>query len=408
MFALYGSLLYSITASALFAPDPNITKDQQAPALIDQFESETRASHAILLTWVAVGDDGVIGTADHYDLRYSTQPITEQNFSQATQFNVAPPFSAGTPETVWVTGLQLQTTYYFAIKAIDEASNASPMSELRSASTLGLTPIFSDDVEHGQGIWFVEPVEPDPPHLMHISTRRAHSTTHAWYYGDETTGNYDTAGVRNFGGITTLNLIDLTNFKGTELSFWHYLQTENNPGYDTAKVLVRTPTTAWKEKFSSITTNGQWQNIKLDLSEFDGKKIQIAFSFDTRDGENNWYEGWSIDDIALSRAPTGIDQIPVALINGPYVGRTSRVISFSAAGSYDPDGTAVDAYRWDFGDGSEPYYGTTPAATHTYTKSGIYTAILSVTSSNLYSIPIKTTVSVTGVPRLNPDTGNRR
>ncbi|HXV99265.1 MAG TPA: PKD domain-containing protein, partial [Anaerolineae bacterium] len=72
---------------------------------------------------------------------------------------------------------------------------------------------------------------------------------------------------------------------------------------------------------------------------------------------------------------------PVAEANGPYTGLISQgrvLITFSAAGSSDADGT-IQTYTWDFGDGSPP--GSGPSAGHDYVYPGVYTAILTVTDN---------------------------
>jgi PKD repeat protein len=48
--------------------------------------------------------------------------------------------------------------------------------------------------------------------------------------------------------------------------------------------------------------------------------------------------------------PTQVNQPPVAHANGPYSGTTGQAISFSSAGSNDPDGS-IASYAWNFGDG---------------------------------------------------------
>ncbi len=69
---------------------------------------------------------------------------------------------------------------------------------------------------------------------------------------------------------------------------------------------------------------------------------------------------------------------PVAMANGPYAGTVGSPVSFSSAGSSDPDGSIV-AYNWDFGDG-----GTSTAANPTYTYSidGTFNVTLTVTDND--------------------------
>lgn len=94
---------------------------------------------SVQLTWTAPGDDGSIGTAASYDLRYSTSPITVSNFTSAARWGATPaPAGSGTSQTVTVTGLTPSTTYYFAIKSIDDAGNVSPISNVLPKATPAL------------------------------------------------------------------------------------------------------------------------------------------------------------------------------------------------------------------------------------------------------------------------------
>ncbi len=81
------------------------------------------------LSWTAPGNDGLIGQATAYAIRYSTAPITEANWALATPVaNPPTPKPAGNRELLQVTGLSGSTTYYFALKAADARPNWSPLS----------------------------------------------------------------------------------------------------------------------------------------------------------------------------------------------------------------------------------------------------------------------------------------
>lgn len=89
------------------------------------------------LTWNASGDDGSTGTAYAYDIRYlAGTAITVGNWATAIQVTGEPlPQTAGTPESYTVENLDPNTTYYFAIKVIDELGNIAPLSNSPSATT---------------------------------------------------------------------------------------------------------------------------------------------------------------------------------------------------------------------------------------------------------------------------------
>jgi len=75
---------------------------------------------------------------------------------------------------------------------------------------------------------------------------------------------------------------------------------------------------------------------------------------------------------AIGNQPT----LPVADPGGPYDGFASEAVSFDGSGSADPDGGAIQAWDWDFGDGS---MGTGEAPTHIYVADGTYVVQLTVT-----------------------------
>ena len=120
-------------------------RDTTPPAQITNLSATALNSNSVRLNWTAVGDDGTSGTAASYDIRYSTSNITSANWSSATQVSGAPtPRQSGTVETMIISGLSNNTTYYFAIKAIDEAGNASAISNVANARTYKTADLNND------------------------------------------------------------------------------------------------------------------------------------------------------------------------------------------------------------------------------------------------------------------------
>lgn len=128
-----GSTKY-VLAELGAGPPPDTTP----PAVITNLVLSGATSNSINLVWTAPGDDGNTGTASSYDVRYSTSAITEANWSSATQAIGEPtPSAAGANESMTVSGLVSDTTYYFAIKTSDEVPNTSAISNVPSLATLG-------------------------------------------------------------------------------------------------------------------------------------------------------------------------------------------------------------------------------------------------------------------------------
>ncbi len=130
----------SDTANAELRPRLVVTDlvdDEVAPDPVVDLAASNPDSNTIDLMWTASGDDGMLGTADAYDIRYSTAPITEANFDAATPAaNPPDPQPAGSAETFTVTGLESSTTYWFALKVLDRRPNYSAMSNVVTATTL--------------------------------------------------------------------------------------------------------------------------------------------------------------------------------------------------------------------------------------------------------------------------------
>lgn len=113
----------------------------------------------IILNWTARGDDGNIGKASDYNLKYSRGPIdTMAKFTNATHFpvNFYPDFN-GTPQEYVVTGLE-PGRYYFAIVVYDEVLHASNLSNCcPNAIAANWTPsveytIANDSVHSGTNL----------------------------------------------------------------------------------------------------------------------------------------------------------------------------------------------------------------------------------------------------------------
>jgi subtilisin family serine protease len=132
---LAGKVLTGARLNAFLAiADPDVTNPG---AVSDLAVTETGSSH-IRISWTATGDDGNTGTASAYDLRYSEVAIVDEaTFAAATPTPGPDPLPAGQAETHEIAGLAPNTTYFIALKALDEFGNAGPISNVATGLTAG-------------------------------------------------------------------------------------------------------------------------------------------------------------------------------------------------------------------------------------------------------------------------------
>ena len=129
---------YQVTMDAAGTPLPPPPTDGTAPAGVTDLVVAGASTDYAILQWTAPGDDGSLGQASDYDIRYSTAgPMDEADFAGATPVpvGVPSPGPSGTPETLNVTGLSPGTEYWFALRTADEVPNWSPVSNNVNVTT---------------------------------------------------------------------------------------------------------------------------------------------------------------------------------------------------------------------------------------------------------------------------------
>ena len=104
--------------------------------------AQTSADSSVVLLWTAPGDDGTVGRATSYDIRYRTTTISGTDtlswWNAATQVTGEPiPGTSGATDSMRVRGLTPLTTFYFMIRAADEIPNWSGFSNLATKTTSG-------------------------------------------------------------------------------------------------------------------------------------------------------------------------------------------------------------------------------------------------------------------------------
>src|SRR5207247_11221845 len=119
---------------------PRPPADTTPPATISNRAAASGGNGSATTRWTAPGDDGAVGQAMWYDLRYRTGgPITDANFYAAVHVQIPVPLPAGSSEQALVTGLGGGTQYWFAVRASDEVPKRSGTSNSLSGGSPGRT-----------------------------------------------------------------------------------------------------------------------------------------------------------------------------------------------------------------------------------------------------------------------------
>ena len=242
----------------------SIAEDLVPPSATIDFAAANPTNSSVDLSWTAPGDDGGIGTATSYDIRYSTSTITELNWAAATQVVGEPaPSVAGTGESMVISGLDASTLYYFAIKAIDDAANISVISNVTSETTTG----------------DVVPVN--------IFVETFPNVDNSWNGSSDT--NQDMANWSTVQGIADNGDVRVSNFAvgsspsgGNHLTFNDADQGFLDPeSYDMAFVSIDL------SSYTDVSLEYYWQSDDVDT----GEGLRVAYSTDTTNGiDGTWVQ----------------------------------------------------------------------------------------------------------------------
>ncbi len=152
------------------------TLDSIAPGSISDLRIAAESEKGVVLQWTAPGENEMEGQAKTYDLRYSQEPITPDNWELLPQKEDMPtPQPAGSTEKITLTDLQANTKYYVAVVALDASDNPSPLSnvlEIVPGDTIapeGITTLWAENVDNNSV--FLGWLSPGDDEFHHMPSR---------------------------------------------------------------------------------------------------------------------------------------------------------------------------------------------------------------------------------------------
>ncbi|UCH88375.1 MAG: VCBS repeat-containing protein [Thermoplasmata archaeon] len=159
---------------------------------------------------------------------------------------------------------------------------------------------------------------------------RTHSGSWAWWYGQESTGDYDTMGMPNEGSLTIPSFTIPYYYDYANLTFWTlwqiesyeptirdlmyvYISADDGANWDTLALL--NPNQDYYDfttPYSSRNGYGgipMWQFHSFEISNYIGQEVSLSFYFNTVDGNYNNYMGWYIDDLLVVGGVRVIEEV---------------------------------------------------------------------------------------------------
>jgi Leucine-rich repeat (LRR) protein len=108
--------------------------DDSYPSQVGDLSIKAVTPNSVTLEWTAPGDVDTVGIAQAYDMRMSKAVITWENWDSATPLGGEPtPGPFGTTQTMLVTGLENDSTYFFALETLGHNGRRSWISNCAEA-----------------------------------------------------------------------------------------------------------------------------------------------------------------------------------------------------------------------------------------------------------------------------------
>ncbi len=143
MFALSGTIGHNLRPYAVFL----ILLLSIIVFVPSQLYSQT-GHNQVKLIWTASGDDGFLGQASYYDIRYSTEPVGNDTTlwwqSAMEAENLPKPSLAGRKDFCIIENLSIDQHYYFAVRVADEAYNWSNIVNIAEIPKISCADVNGD------------------------------------------------------------------------------------------------------------------------------------------------------------------------------------------------------------------------------------------------------------------------
>lgn len=272
----------SVTGGRLNAYNA-LENDSIAPGVVEGIVLTGAGTTSLQLTWQAAGDDGDIGTARRYEVRYATTPITDEAaWNAASKANVDVSTAANTNDvSAVVNGLSFNTNGFLAVKAVDNVGNVGPLSDSLPFAVRQVTKIAENRAET------MDDVTADAPWGVQAEAARQGNV-----FSDSPEGQY----ANDLDVSLVLAPIDIDSPDVT-LAFSTAYDLEAS--YDFGHVEISTDGgTSW-QPIDTLTGSSSWRNVSYNLNSYLAGVSSFQIRFRMTTDYSLAKDGWKIDDISV-------------------------------------------------------------------------------------------------------------
>jgi len=257
----------------------SLEDDSVAPGAPNDFRASHLNSRGGVLSWTAVGDDKwANGAAQTVEIRTSSEPITADNFAEAQSFTMGGAEEVGDLSAVHFGGAPSEegSQIHFAMRSIDNVGNKS---EIRTTTA---------DIP-AAGVGFSENFDGQS---NSFSATGDFKTVDVEGRGKVYTSASGEGGSKGQSTLTS-GSIDLTDKNNAFLKF----DAKTSLSWsDRAYVEVSEDGENWTQ-LTRMDRRSDWSEHGLDLSDYDGKNVQVRFNIESREGRTS--AGMMVDNVKL-------------------------------------------------------------------------------------------------------------
>lgn len=267
-----------------------------APEAIRDLKVERFGYNGVVLRFTAPAGHGPLGRASFYQARVSTEPVTSGNFYTLPAYPVyIHPGIPGTVQQFLLNDLDEDTTYCFALRAVDASGEAGDVSNPVSVHLPSSTPLFYDSCDTTSSAWTADGFT--------LAPGAAHTGIMSWQ---------DSPG-RAYDPSTTVTLtsrgFDLRGIIRPRLSFYmQHMFPPTRTGGDGLDVQASTDSLTW-HSLRKYHANSPMRKQVLPLDTFAGASaLGIRFLFFSDADDSTSDDGVCIDDIRLYAAGSAVPE----------------------------------------------------------------------------------------------------